>query len=48
MNGCFQIQINEQGVSLLLSPPIGGGVMPSVAEIREYLNTIGVDRKSVV
>lgn len=42
MNGCFQIQINEQGVSLLLSPPIGGGVMPSVAEIREYLNTIGV------
>lgn len=42
MNGCFQIQINEKGVSLLLSPPIGEGVMPGVAEIREYLDTIGV------
>ncbi|MDE7207016.1 MAG: FapA family protein, partial [Lachnospiraceae bacterium] len=42
MNGCFQIQINENGVSLILSPPIGRGVMPSVAEIREYLDGIGV------
>ncbi len=42
MNGCFQIQINENGVSLLLSPPIGGGVMPGVVEIREYLDRIGI------
>lgn len=42
MNGCFQIQINEKGVSLLLSPPIGEGVMPGMVEIREYLDKIGV------
>lgn len=42
MNGCFQIQINENGVSLLLSPPVGEGVMPGVVEIREYLDRIGV------
>ena len=42
MNGCFQIQISEKGVSLLLSPPIGEGVMPGVTEIREYLDRIGI------
>lgn len=42
MNGCFQIQISEKGVSLLLSPPIGEGEMPGVVEIREYLDRIGV------
>lgn len=42
MNGCFQIQISERGVSLLLSPPIGEGVMPGVVEIREYLDKIGI------
>ena len=42
MNGCFQIQINEKGVSLLLSPPIGEGVMPGVMEIREYLDKMEI------
>lgn len=42
MNGCFQLQIGEKGVSLLLSPPMGEGVMPSVVEIREYLDRIGI------
>lgn len=42
MNGYFQIQINEKGVGLLLSPPIGEGEKPSVVEIREYLDKIGV------
>lgn len=42
MNGYFQIQTNEQGVSLLLSPPIGEGEKIRVAELKEYLNDIGV------
>ncbi len=42
MNGYFQIQINEKGVSLLLSPPIGEGEKIRVAELKEYLNIIGV------
>lgn len=42
MNGCFQIQIGEKGISLLLSPPIGEGVMPGMVEIREYLDKIGI------
>lgn len=42
MNGCFQIQINEKGVNLLLSPPIGKGAMPSVSEIKDYLDILGL------
>lgn len=42
MNGYFQIQINDKGVSLLLSPPIGEGEKIRVAEIKEYLNITGV------
>ena len=42
MNGYFQLQTSEQGVSLLLSPPIGDGERIRVAELREYLNSIGV------
>ncbi|MDE7476914.1 MAG: FapA family protein [Lachnospiraceae bacterium] len=42
MNGYFQIQTNERGVSLLLSPPVGEGEKIRAAEIKEYLNSIGV------
>ena len=42
MNGYFQIQINEKGVSLLLSPPIGAGEKIQVSEIKEYLDRISV------
>jgi hypothetical protein len=42
MNGYFQIQVNEKGVSLLLSPPIGEGEKIRVNELREYLDMIGV------
>jgi len=42
MNGCFQIQINEKGVSLILSPPLGEGVMPSISEIKDYLDIMGL------
>ena len=42
MNGYFQIQIDEKGVSLLLSPPIGEGEKIRVTELKEYLNIIGV------
>lgn len=42
MNGYFQIQINEKGVSLLLFPPIGMGEKIRAAELKEYLNIIGV------
>lgn len=47
MNGYFQIQINEKGVSLLLSPPIGEGKKPGMTEIREYLDNIGVSYDAV-
>ena len=42
MNGYFQIQINEKGVSLLLMPPLGDGEKIRVAELKEYLDRIGV------
>jgi len=42
MNGYFQIQMDEKGVSLLLSPPIGDGEKIRVAELKEYLNITGV------
>ncbi len=42
MNGYFQIQINEKGVSLLLSPPFGEGEKIHAAELKEYLTRIGV------
>lgn len=42
MNGYFQIQTNDKGVSLLLSPPIGDGEKIRVTELKEYLNIIGV------
>lgn len=42
MNGYFQIQISEKGVSLLLSPPIGAGEKIRVNELKEYLSRIGV------
>ncbi len=42
MNGYFQIQISEKGVSLLLSPPIGEGEKIRVAELKEYLNIVGI------
>lgn len=42
MNGYFQIQISEEGVSLLLFPPIGEGEKPSMVELKEYLDRIGV------
>ena len=42
MNGYFQIQINEEGVSLLLSPPIGEGDKIRVSELKEYLDRVGV------
>ena len=42
MNGYFQLQTSEQGVSLLLSPPTGDGERIRVAELKEYLNSVGV------
>lgn len=42
MNGYFQLQIDEKGVSLLLSPPIGDGEKIRQAELKEYLNIIGI------
>lgn len=42
MNGYFQLQIDEKGVSLLLCPPIGDGEKIRQAELKEYLNIIGV------
>lgn len=42
MNGYFQLQMNEKGVSLLLSPPVGDGEKIRVAELKEYLNIVGV------
>ena len=42
MNGYFQVQINEKGVSILLVPPIGEGEKIRVSELKEYLDRIGV------
>ncbi len=42
MNGFFQLQIDEKGVSLLLSPPVGDGEKIRQAELKEYLNIIGI------
>lgn len=42
MNGYFQIQIDESGVSVLLSPPIGDGEPLQAGELKEYLDRIGV------
>ncbi len=42
MNGFFQIQIKEQGVNLLLFPPVGDGEKIRAAELKEYLNRIGI------
>ena len=42
MNGYFQLQTSEQGVSLLLSPPTGDGERIRVAELKEYLNSVGL------
>jgi len=49
MNGYFQIQTDEKGVSLLLFPPIGEGEKIRAAELKEYLNRIGVpyDAKAI-
>jgi len=40
MNGYFQIQIDDRGVSILLSPPIGEGEPIHVTELREYLDRL--------
>lgn len=40
MNGYFQLQIDEKGTSILLSPPIGEGEPVSVVELKEYLNRL--------
>ncbi|MCM1182832.1 MAG: FapA family protein [Roseburia sp.] len=42
MNGYFQIQTDESGVSVLLSPPLGDGEPLRVGELKEYLDRIGV------
>lgn len=42
MNGYFQMQIDERGVSVLLSPPLGEGEKIRVGELKEYLDRIGV------
>lgn len=42
MNGYFQLQINADGVSVVLSPPIGGGEKIRQAELKEYLNMLGI------
>ena len=42
MNGYFQVQVNEKGVSLILSPPVGEGEKIRVTELKEYLDRIGV------
>ena len=42
MNGYFQIQIKDNGVSVLLVPPMGNGEKIRVAELKEYLDRIGV------
>ncbi len=49
MNGYFQIQINQNGVSVLLSPPIGEGEKIRASELKEYLDRIGVpyDTKAI-
>ena len=35
MNGYFQVQVNEKGVSLILSPPVGEGEKIRVTELKE-------------
>ena len=49
MNGYFQIQINQNGVSIILSPPIGEGEKIRAGELKEYLDRIGVpyDTKAI-
>lgn len=47
MNGYFQLLIGEKGVSIRLSPPIGAGEKPGMAEIREYLDRLGVSYDAV-
>jgi hypothetical protein len=42
MNGYFQLQLNEKGVSLELFPPFDGGEKIRVGELKEYLNIVGV------
>ncbi len=42
MNGYFQIQIDESGVSVLLSPPVGDGEPLRASELKEYLDRIGI------
>lgn len=42
MNGYFQIQLDEKGVSILLVPPTDGGEKIRVSELKEYLDRIGV------
>lgn len=42
MNGCFQIQIDEKGANLVLSPPIGIGAMPKLVEIKDYLEILAL------
>lgn len=42
MNGYFQIIINENGVSLLLAPPLGEGEKIRVNELKGYLDMLGV------
>ena len=49
MNGYFQIQIDQKGVSIILSPPIGEGEKIRAGELKEYLDRIGVpyDTKAI-
>lgn len=49
MNGYFQIQINKDGVSVILSPPIGDGEKIRAGELKEYLDMIGIpyDTKAI-
>ena len=49
MNGFFQIEIKEQGINLLLFPPVGVGEKIRAVELKEYLNRIGVpyDAKAI-
>ena len=42
MNGYFQMQLNEKGVSVLLIPPSDEGEKIRVSELKEYLDRIGV------
>ena len=46
MNGYFGIKINEKGTFLILKPPVDGGEMIRNNEMKDYLNSHGIELDS--